>query len=166
LHDSRVMHPEIIGTVFLWLAGTRRCHGNGAPRGSVGSGDMVLVSSFLTCAITSAGSTKRRLEASSLRIERSVGRGWVFSSSAAVRRIHFKATFGFFFNIRRRVFPYLSRRLLRAYLSSRRVVRLCALKHAFTRLLRSGDGVVSSSSSGTYVIISASRFRIGGSPVW
>ena len=39
---------------------------------------------------------------------------------------------------------------------------LCALKHAFIRLLRSGDGVVSSSSSGTFVRIRASRFRIGG----
>jgi hypothetical protein len=64
----------------------------------------------------------------------SVGRGWVFSSSAAVRRMDCKATFVLFMNIRRRAFPYLSRRWLRAYLSRMRVVRLCVLKHAFTRL--------------------------------
>ena len=50
---------------------------------------------FLDCAIISAGCTKRRPEASSLKIERSVGRGWVFSSSDAVRRMDCEATFGF-----------------------------------------------------------------------
>jgi len=147
-----VMQPKIIGTVCLWLGGARRCHGNGAPCGSVG------------CAITSAGSTKRRSEASSLRIERSVGKGWVFSYSAAVRRMDCKATFGLFNNIRRKAFPYLSRRWFLGCSSSTWVVYMCALKHTFTQLFRSGDGVVSLSSSGTSVRISASRFRIGGKP--
>jgi hypothetical protein len=71
---------------------------------------MAWVSSFWTCAIISAGSTRRRSEASSLRTERFVGRGWVFSFSAAVCRMGFKATFGIFKEIRRRVFPYLSLR--------------------------------------------------------
>jgi hypothetical protein len=53
---------------------------------------MAWVSSFCTCEITSAGS-KRRSVASSLRIERFVGRGWEFSSSAAVRRMNCKANF-------------------------------------------------------------------------
>ncbi len=44
---TEVMQPEISGTVCLWLGGTRRCHGNGAPCGSVGSGDRAWVSSFL-----------------------------------------------------------------------------------------------------------------------
>ncbi len=91
-----VMHPEIFGAVCLWLGGTRRCHENGAPCGSVGPGDRAWVSSFWTCAITSAGSTRRRPEESSLRIERSVRRGWVFSFSAAVRRMDCSATLVFF----------------------------------------------------------------------
>ena len=157
-----VMQPEIIEAVCLWLGGSRRDHMNGAPCGSVGSGDMVWVSSFCTCAITSAGSTTRRSEASSLRMERSVGRGWVFFASAAVRRIDCRAIFGFFKNIRSRAFPYLIMRWLRACLSSMRVVRPCALKHAFARLVRSGDGLVSASSAGTFVRLSASKFRIGG----
>jgi hypothetical protein len=119
---------------------------------------------FCTCAITSAWSTRRRPESSSLRIERSIGRGWVFSSSAAVRRMDYKGTFVFLKNIWMRAFPYLSRRWLRACLSRRRMVRLCALKHAFTQSLRYGDGVVSSSSSGTSLRISASRVMIGGMP--
>ena len=161
---AKGMQPVIIGTVCLWLGGTRRCHGNGAPCGGVGSGDMAWVSSFWTCAISFAGSARRRPEALSLRIERYVKRGWVFSSSAAVCRMDCKATFVFCYNIRRRAFPYLSRCWLCACLSIRRVVRMCALKHAFTQLLRNDDGVVSSSSSGTSVRISGSRFRIGGMP--
>ncbi len=89
------MQPEIIGTVCLWLGGTQRCHGNGAPYGSVGSGDWAWVSSFWTYAITSAGSTTKRPDASFLIIEKFVGRGWVFSSSTAVRRMDCKATFDF-----------------------------------------------------------------------
>ena len=42
------------------------------------------------------------------------------------------------------------------------MVLLCNLQHAFSRLLRSGDGVVSSSSSWTVVRMRASKFRIGG----
>ena len=38
-----VMHPEIIGTECLWLGATRRSHGDGAPGGSVGSGDRAIV---------------------------------------------------------------------------------------------------------------------------
>jgi len=101
-----VMQPEIIGNVCLWLGETRRCHGNLAPCGIVGLSDMAWVSSFCTCAITSAGSTKRLPVASSLRMKRIVGRGWELSSSAAVRRMDCKATFGFLINIRRRAFPY------------------------------------------------------------
>ena len=51
---------------------------------------------FLDLRNYSAGSTRRRPEASSLRIQRSVRRGWVFCSSAAVRRMDCKAIFGFF----------------------------------------------------------------------
>ena len=90
-----VMHPEIIGAECLWLGTTRRSHGNGAPGRSVGSGDRAWVSNLWTCAITSVGSTRRRPEDSSLRIERSVGRGWVLASSAAVRRMDCSATRGF-----------------------------------------------------------------------
>ena len=46
------------------------------------------------------------------------------------------------------------------------MVRRCALKHVLRRLLRSGDGVVSSSSSSGFVRLSASRFRIGGMPLF
>ena len=49
-----------------------------------------------------------------------------------------------------------------ACLISRRVVRRCALKHVFTRLSRSSDDVVSSSSSCGSVRVSAYRFRIEG----
>ncbi len=42
------------------------------------------------------------------------------------------------------------------------MARRCALKHVLRRLLRFGDGVVSSSSSGGSIRLSASRFRIGG----
>ena len=38
---------------------------------------------------------------------------------------------------------------------------LCALKHAFIRMIRFVDGVVSSSSSGTYVRMRASRSGSG-----
>jgi len=152
-----VMQPEIMGSVCLRMRGTQRCHGNGAPCESVGSGDMTWVSSLRACAITSAESTRRRPEASSLRIERFVGRGWVFFPATAVRRIDCRAIFGFFKNIRRRAFPYLSRRWLRACLSRRLVARRCALKHVFKRMLMYGDGMVSSSSSGGSVRISASR---------
>ena len=52
---------------------------------------------FLDCAIAFAGSACRWPVASSMKIERFIGRDWMFSSSAAVRRIDCKATFDFFF---------------------------------------------------------------------
>ena len=88
----------------------------------------------------------------------------MYSSSSVVRRMDCNATFGYFKNIRRKAFLYLSMRWLRAYLSRRRVVRRCTLKHVFRRVLMSSDGVVSSSSSGGSVWLSASSFRIRGMP--
>ena len=105
-----VMHPEIIGMVYRWLGVMWESHGNGAPDERVGSGERAVVSSFSTCLITSFGSVMRLPEMSSLMIERSVGSGGESSLSAAVRMMDCRATFGFLTNMRRRAFPYFSRR--------------------------------------------------------
>jgi len=52
---AREIHPDIMEVVCSWGEGTRASHGNGAPDGSVGSGDSALIFTFCTCAMTSAG---------------------------------------------------------------------------------------------------------------
>ena len=81
------IYPDIMGVVCSWGEGTRSSHGNGAPDGSVGSGDNALISIFSTCAITSAGLTRSLPVLSFLIIERFVGRGWESGLPSAVRRM-------------------------------------------------------------------------------
>jgi hypothetical protein len=69
------MHPEIIGVVCRWLGVMRKSHGQGAPVGSVGSGERAVVSSCCTCLITTYGSAMRQPEVASRMIDRFVGSG-------------------------------------------------------------------------------------------
>ena len=69
-----VFGPTSIGIEEVGVGRTWASHGNGAPGGSVGSGDRAFVSSFSSCAMTSAGVVSSRPDVSSRRTERSAGR--------------------------------------------------------------------------------------------
>ncbi len=88
-----------------WDVGEPRKRRSGGG-GSVGSGERAWASSLCILAMTSLGSGMRRPVVSSRMIERSVGRGWEMSASAAVRRIDCRATLVFLVNMRRRAAPY------------------------------------------------------------
>jgi len=109
-----VIWPISIGAKEVGVGRTLSSHGNGAPGGSVGSGDRAVVSSFFRCDVTSVGVTSIRLDVSSRRTERSVRRVGLSSVPSEVRRIDLRAALGFFTNMRRSVLPYFKRRRLRA----------------------------------------------------
>ena len=111
---------DIIGTDEIGVSRTRPSQENGAPGGSIGSGERATVSicaSFLT---TSAGVVMRRPDVSSLRMERSVGIVVEYLSPVSDRRIYLSATLGVFTNMRRRALSYLRQRRLRACRAKRR----------------------------------------------
>jgi hypothetical protein len=79
--------PTGIGTEEVGVGRTWPSHGSSAPGGSVGSRDRAFVTSFSSCAITSAGVVSMRLDVSSRRTERSVGRIGLSDVPSEVRRM-------------------------------------------------------------------------------
>jgi len=65
--------PISIGTEEVGVSLTWPSRGNGAPGGSVGSGERAYVSILVRCSITSDGAVRRSQDLSSRRIEKSVG---------------------------------------------------------------------------------------------
>jgi hypothetical protein len=87
-----VIWPINMGTEEVGVGRTCPSHGNGAPGGSVGSGDKAGVSNFSSCAITSAGVVRMCLDVSSRRTERSVGSVGLSGVPSEVRRMDLRAT--------------------------------------------------------------------------
>jgi len=130
---------EEVGVGWTWPS-----HGNGAPGGSVGSGDRAFVSNFSSCVITSVGVVSRRPDVSSRRTERSVGRVGLSGAPSEMRRMDLRAKLGFFTNTRRSALPYFRRRRLRAWRMRRRVAFLSPLKQSSVACMIVGSvGVVS-----------------------
>ncbi len=96
-----VIWPINIGTDEVGVGQTWPFHGNGAPGGSVGSGDRAVVYNFSSCAITFVGVVSRRPDVSSRMRERSVRRVRLYGVPAEVRRMDLRATLGFFANMRK-----------------------------------------------------------------
>ena len=114
MEDDRGDLAIIIGTEEVGDGLTWPIQGNGAPGGSVGSGERVVVSICVSYVITSDGMVKRRPDASSRRTERSAGSVGLSSVPTEVRRMDLRATLGFFTNMRISALPYYNRQMLRA----------------------------------------------------
>jgi hypothetical protein len=139
-----VIWPINVGTEEVGDGRTWPSQGNGAPGGSVGSGDRAVDSNFSSCAITSAGVVSMRPNFSSQRTERSVGRVGLSGAPSEVRRIDLRAALGFFTNMRRIALPYFRRRSLRAWRIRRRAAFLSPLKQSCATCRAVGSlGVVS-----------------------
>ena len=103
--EGLLIHPKIIRIEDIgigWIWSSQR---NEAEGGSVGSGERATVYSCVCLAITSAGVVIRRLEVSSLMMERQVEREGVSFFSVVVRRIDTSTTLGYIDNMRRRALP-------------------------------------------------------------
>jgi hypothetical protein len=109
-----VIWPISIGTEEVGVDRMWSSQGNGAPEGSVGSGERAAVSSFSSCAIISVGVVSSHPDVSSRRTERSVGRVGLSNVPSEVRRMDLRAALGFFTNTRRSTLPYFRRRRRRA----------------------------------------------------
>ena len=94
----------------------------------MGSGERVVVSICVSCVNTSFGVVRRCPDFSSRKMERSVGSVGLSVVPSEVRRMDFKATLGFFTNMRRRALPYFRRRNLRTWQMRRRNAFLSPLK--------------------------------------
>jgi hypothetical protein len=125
-----VICPINIGTEKVGVGQTCPSQGNGAPGGSVGSGERAIVSILVSCFTTSDGVVRRSPDLSSRRIERSVGSMRFLVVPAEVWRMDLSATLGFFTNMRRRALAYFRRRRLRACRMRRRVAILSLLKQS------------------------------------
>ena len=101
-----MIQPEIKGFEEVGVGRTWPSQGNGAPRGSVGSGEKSMVSDCASFVITSTGVVTRRPVASLLMMERSVGREKESFTPVVVLRNDSRATLGFLTNMRRRALPY------------------------------------------------------------
>jgi hypothetical protein len=84
-----------IGTEVVGIGRTWPSLGNGAPGGSVGSGDRAFDSNFSSCANTFAGVVSKSPDVSSRRTERSVGRMGLSGAPSEVRRMKLRAMLGF-----------------------------------------------------------------------
>jgi len=120
----------ILGTDDVGVGLTRPSQGNSAPGGRVGFGDRASISSCVTLFATLDGVMIRSHVVSSLIIERSVGRVEWVEVPKDVRSIYLSATFALFTNMRRRVLPYLRRRVFRACRMRCRIILRSPSKHA------------------------------------
>ena len=94
-----VIWPICIGTEEVGDGRTWPSQENGAPGGIVGSEERDVVSIFVSDVITSDGAVIIRPHVSSRRTERSVGSVGMSGVPSEVRRMHLKATIGFFTNM-------------------------------------------------------------------
>ena len=85
-----------MGTEEVGVGRTWASHGNGAPGGSVGSGERDVVSILSSCVITSDGVVRMRPVVSSRRTERSVGSVSLSGVPSKVQRMDLRATLGFY----------------------------------------------------------------------
>ena len=113
---------EEVGVGWTWPS-----QWNGAPGGSVGSGERAVVSSSVSCVNTSDGVVRRRSDFTSLKMERSVGSVGLSVVPSEERRMDLRAKLGFFTITRRRALAYFRRRKLRAWRMRRRVAFLSHL---------------------------------------
>ncbi len=123
--------PMNIGTEEEEVGRTLPSQENGAPGGSVGSGETAFVSMCVSSVITSAGVVRRRPDVSSRITERSIESVGFSNVPAEDRKMDLRATLGLKKNTRISASPYFCRQKLRAWRIRRRVVFLSCLKQSF-----------------------------------
>jgi hypothetical protein len=101
-----VIHPVIIGVEVNGVGWTCPSQGNGAPGGSVGSGETATVSILVILAITLSGAVIRRPVVSSRITKSSLGSEGVSFTPFVVRIIYLSTTLGFFRKRRSKALPY------------------------------------------------------------